>query len=377
MVSGLRVALIHDWLVTWGGSERVLQTFADLFPDAPIFVSVWDPHPRVREVFGKRDIRTTWLQRIPSAMLSHRALLPLMPAAFEGLDLSEFDLVISDSHAFSKAVRVREDAVHLCYCHTPPRYLWDLQSDYMGIGPRVLLSPMLRWLRRADRKAARRVTHFVANSRFVSDRIQRLYGRAADVLHPPVDVEEFSSLQTEQGEYFLAGGRLVPYKRIDVVIRAANEGGFPLAVFGDGPEREKLQGLAGPTVRFLGWLEPRGIARVIARSKAFLFAGVEDFGILPVEVQAVGKPVIAFRCGGLTETVRHLETGLLVEEPTPEAFVEAVCRFEREPFSENLIRENAKRFSERGFVRAFSSLLAEKVNGVRPRSNLSLATRAS
>jgi glycosyltransferase involved in cell wall biosynthesis len=359
----VRVALVHDWLVTWGGAESVLESLAGLFPHAPIYTSLWNPVERVRHTFGDRDIRTTWLQRLPGARTNHRKLLPLMPGAFRALDLSEFDLVISDSHAFSKAVRVRPGAVHVCYCHTPPRYLWDLQKEYLGRGGRTILAPLIGWLKKEDLVAARGVTHFIANSSFVAERINRVYGREARVVHPPVDVERFGAVEPEPGEYFLAGGRLVGYKRVDVAIQAANRGKLPLKVFGDGPERRRLERMAGPTVEFLGWLGPDELARVIARCKALLFPGVEDFGILPVEVMAVGKPVVAYGKGGVTESVVDGVTGVLVEEGEGEgegeALLAGIRELEARSWERSACRAQGARFSRSRFEGAWAELVEE------------------
>lgn len=361
-----QTALVHDWLVTWGGAESVLQSLAHLFPEAPIYVGVWNPVPRVRATFGSRTIRTTWLQRIPGARQRHRRFLPLFPPAFRSLDLSGFPLVVSDSHAFSKAVRVGAGSLHVCYCHTPPRYLWDLSHAYLSPLRRTLLVPLLAWLRREDLRAARGVTFFLANSRFVAERIRKTYGRSARVVYPPVDVECFASAPVQEGEYFLAGGRLVPYKGVDLAIQAANLAGFPLLVFGDGPERRRLEKMAGATVHFLGWLEPQALAAVISRAKALLFPGVEDFGILPVEVMAVGKPVVAYDEGGARETVVHGLTGWLYRQAGVQGLLEALRGFQDRRFSPEAIREHAWRFRRErmeaellGALREFVALFRE------------------
>lgn len=354
MSSGLRVALVHDWLVTWGGSESVLLSLANLFPQAPIFTSVWNPAPRVREAFGEREVRTTILQSIPLSGGNHRKLLPLMPGAFRALDLSAFDLVISDSHAFSKAVRARPGATHLCYCHTPPRYLWDMSESYLPGWKGRAIAPLLSRLRRADLEAARGVTHFLANSAFVAERIRRTYGREARVVHPPVDVEFFASSET-RGARFVAGGRLVSYKRVDLAVEAANRGGFPLLVFGDGPEAKRLRRMAGSTVEFAGELDTEGVRRALAESRAFLFPGVEDFGILPVEAQAAGTPVVALREGGCLETVVEGETGVFFEEPTVESLLEGIRAFEAREWDPALCRKNASSFSRGRFEEEISS----------------------
>ncbi|MFC1791060.1 glycosyltransferase [Gemmatimonadota bacterium] len=351
-LDGLRVALVHDWLITWGGGESVLQSLANLFPEAPIYTSLWNPVPRVEETFGHRDVRTTWLQSIPGAGRNHRKLLPLMPRAFEALDLSEFDLVISDSHAFSKAVRVRPDAVHVCYCHTPPRYLWDLRGEYLGVGSRISLFPVIRWLQRKDLEAAAGVTRFLANSRHVADRIQRVYGRPAEVVYPPVDVAQFSVGKEKETEHILAGGRLVGYKRLDLAVSAATQEGLPLRVFGDGPELKRLKRMAGPTVEFLGYLGPAQLRRAFSTSRAFIFPGVEDFGILPVEAQAAGRPVLAYGRGGALESVADGETGLFFREATASSLLAGLRRLEGRSWDGEACRANANRFSRALFEEA-------------------------
>ena len=371
-----RVALVHDWLVRWGGAERVLQVLADLFPEAVIHAGVWSPDEKVGRVFGGREIRTTFLQQIPGSGRHYPKLLPLMPAAFQRLDLSEFDLVVSTSHAFSKAVRPGASVPHVCYCHTPPRYLWDLYATYNPGWRGHLGRPLAWWLRRADAEAARRVTRFVANSRTVADRIERHYGREAEVVHPPVDVARFGAADAaepgaanvtrsgvantaqsgtanvpEHGaeDWFLTGGRLVPYKRTDLLVAAANREGFRLKVFGDGPQRATLERMAGPTVEILGRVSDAALDRLMARCRAFLFAAEEDFGILPVEAQAAGRPVVAWGKGGATETVVPDVTGLLVDEPTAEAFGRAAREAARRTWDRDAIRAHAGGFSTARF----------------------------
>ena len=360
MFQGLKVALVHDWLVTWGGAESVLQSLANLFPEAPIYTSVWSPVPRVEAAFGQKDIRTTWLQGLPGAKRNHRKLLALMPAAFRALDLSEFDLVISDSHAFSKAVKTREDAVHICYCHTPPRYLWDLEGAYLSRTQRRFLFPLLDSLRRADLRAAEGVTEFVANSRYVADRIRRSYGREAAVIYPPVDVDGFQSTEP-RGDHYLAGGRLVPYKRVDLAVEAATRKGLPLLVFGEGPEFSRLVRVAGNTVTFLGEVSPQELSHAFAASRAFLFPGVEDFGILPIEAQAAGLPVLALAEGGALETVVDGETGLFFDTPVVDSLLDGLKRLENRDWPPGPCRKNASRFSRTWFDEGVSSFLVDKV----------------
>ena len=358
--SAPRTALVHEWLVGWGGSESVLASFARLFPEAPIHTLVHAPDARIRATFAGRDIRTTWVGGLPGVGRYYRYTLPLMPEAWRHTDVGDVDLVLSSSHAFCKGVRVPDGAMHLCYCHTPPRYLWDLAEGYRREGAWGLMGPTLAWLRRKDVELAAGVDHFVANSRFVAERIRRIYGRESTVVHPPVDVEAFPEPEGE-GEYFLAGGRLVGYKRVDIAIRAANLGRLPLVVFGDGPERKRLEAMAGPTVRFVGPVSREGLVALIRRAKAYLFPGVEDFGILPVEAQAGGRPVIAFAGGGVLETVIHGRTGILLPEATPDAFLGGIEQLASLGDAPTACRSNAARFGRARFEAEISELVAQAI----------------
>ena len=355
-----RVALVHEWLVGWGGSESVLESLAAVFPDAPIYTLVHHPDERVRATFKGRDIRTTFLQGLPFGRTFYRHTLPLMPRAWASLDLDDFDLVFSSSHALCKGVKVRRDALHLCYCHTPPRYLWDLNTSYRRGVASLLAGPLLRWLREKDLAGARGVDRFIANSHYVAERIQRAYGRPAEVIHPPVDVDAFKP--SAVGAYYLAGGRLVSYKRVDLAVAAANAGGFPLKVFGDGPERRRLEALAGSTVEFIGAVGQRRLAELVSGCRAYLFPGIEDFGILPVEVQAGGRPVVARAAGGAMETVLDGETGILYQGDSADALLEAISRLEALQCRPAACRAQAAKFGrerfEAGITAAVRSLQA-------------------
>ena len=353
---------MHEWLISWGGSESVLLSLARLFPDAPIFTSIYAPDDRVRAAFSDHEIHTTALQMLPRVQSFYRGTLPLMPWAFGRIDLSDFDLVVSSSHAFAKSVRVAPGATHLCYCHTPPRYLWDLYDSYNPGLLGALRAPLMRSLRNRDAEAARHVHSFVANSMYVADRIARSYGRESRVIYPPVDVDEFRFAYDERLNY-LAGGRMVRYKRLDLAIEAANRFRLPLVVFGDGPERARLERLAGPTVEFVGLVSTVQLATLVAQARAFLFPGVDDFGILPVEVQAGGCPVIALARGGALETVRSGETGLLYEDDSVEGLLDAIRRFEMETFDSEVCRKNALRFNRNRFEEEMASAVLRVSQG--------------
>jgi glycosyltransferase involved in cell wall biosynthesis len=273
-----------------------------------------------------------------------------MPLAWEEFDFSEYDLVLTTNSACAKGVITRPGTVNVCYCHTPCRYIWDLYPQYTrGMRSKPLIAPVAHWLRLWDRVSADRVDHFVANSHEVAARIRRHYGRDSEVIYPPVDVERITPSGTDPEDFYLVVARLVPYKRVDLAVAAANRLGRRLLIVGEGSERRKLESIAGPTVEFLGRRTDEEIAELYARCRAFLFPGLEDFGIAPVEAQAAGRPVIAFGAGGALETVVDGKTGVLFPMQTPEALVAAITRLEATSFDAALCRRNAERFSAERF----------------------------
>ena len=341
-----------------------MASLSRMYAEAPIFVLVSRPDTRTAERFATRDVRATWLDRVPGIRRFYRMALPVMPAVWAGLDLSDFEVVITSSHSMAKSVRV-PNGVHICYCHSPPRYLWDLNEEYRS-GPAALLrGPILEHLRRQDLRAATGVDFFIANSRFVAERIERIYGRPAHVVYPPVDLDQFQ-LEAGSNAHFLAGGRLVKYKRVDRAIEAANRVRLPLVVFGDGPERARLEAMAGPTVRFTGRVSHDALLTLIRDARGYVFPGIEDFGILPVEVQAAGKPVIALAEGGATETVIDGETGILYEDDSVEGLIEAWERADRQSWDAAACRENAERFSRPRFEREMAALIRDLVAKASP-----------
>lgn len=320
-----------------------------LFPDAPVFTSVFDP-TRLPAEFAGLDVRTSFLQRIPGAQKRHQALLPLMPLAFESFDLSGFDLVISSHHAAAKGVITGPHTRHLSYVHTPMRYAWDLTHDYQATMPgwkRALAAPVLSALRVWDAATANRVDHFLANSRLVADRVAKHYRRPATVLHPPIRVADFTP--GPAGEQLLVVSRLVPYKRVDLAVAAASATGVPLHVVGDGPEYRALKAMAGPSVKFLGHLTDAETRAEYAACRAFVFPAFEDFGLTPLEAMAAGKPVLAYGRGGALETVVDGVTGLFFGEQSAESLVAAMRRFEGAEFSPEAIRRHAGAYDEARF----------------------------
>ncbi len=366
-LEGLKVAVIHEWLFTWAGSEKVTAGILELLPQADLFVGVYDPEA-ARKHFPDREIKATFLQRLPSPLRSRfRMLLPLFPSAFEALDLGGYDLVITSSHAFAKCVIPPEDAVHLCYCYTPPRYLWHQRKVYARrVHPffRPLWKALCSYLRAVDFSAAQRVDYFVSVSETAARRIRRYYRREAKAVYPPVEIGKFKPSSDDDG-FYLFVSRLVPYKRADLAVQALSRLKRKLIVVGEGPERARLQRMASNEVKFLGWVSDDELLRLYHRCKALVFPAEEDFGIVMVEAQAAGKPVVAYSRGGASEIVSDGETGLLFHEQTVEALCEAVLKLERMRFDPHAIRRNAERFSPERFREGMREALVEALSRAR------------
>lgn len=347
-----KVAIVHDWLVAYAGADRVVDCMHHVFPDAVIYTLVYDKE-KMPSWFKDYDIRTTYIQKLPFATKIYRSLLPWMPAAFEALDLSEYDLVLSSSSSCSKGVITRPDAVHICYCHTPTRYVWDFYYTYRDNANwlvRHVMPHQMHKLRVWDKCAADRVDYFIANSHYIANRIKKYYRRDADVIYPCVHINEQSLCPKE--DFYLVVGRFTWYKRIDLAVAACTKLGKRLVVIGGGGEASRLHALAGPTVEFLGGgLSDEEVRSYYLRAKAFIFPGEEDFGITPVEAQSAGTPVLAYGRGGVCETVLDGKTGLFFGEQTVESLAECIERFEREgiSFSPEEIREHSRGFSEERF----------------------------
>jgi len=376
----MRIALVHDALNQFGGAEQVLRAFNDAFPHAPICTLVDDGKVR-RRYFPKADVRTSFLQRLPLGVRSYKLTLPLHPTAFEHFDLSDYDVVLSDTAAFAKGVVTRPETIHVCYCHTPPRFLWHDTHNYTedlhaGRLVKKLLPLALTWLRSWDQLAAQRVDRFVANSHATARRINKYYGRDARVIYPPVAWDDFRIEPVESlGDYYLMVGRFRPYKKFDLAIRAFNKLGLPLVILGSGEEAKHLRKIAGPNVTFVPDVtDQKTKSRLFARAQAFIHPHEEDFGIAAVESMAAGRPVIAFGRGGALETVVPGLTGVFFNEQSEDALIDAVRAFEPLDYDPVKIREHAKQFDVARFQREIWQVLLE---ARRERAQLPLPTRVT
>jgi glycosyltransferase involved in cell wall biosynthesis len=358
-----RVVIVHDWLTGMRGGEKVLEALCRILPSAELATLV---HVRgsVSPLIENRPIRTSAIQWLPFPARFYRHYLPLFPAAIEGFDFDDVDLVISTSHCAAKAVVPTGRARHVCYCHSPMRYAWDQFDWYfgperLGRAGTALARPVLAWLARWDRSTAHRVDRFLANSQYVAGRIERYYNRQASVLYPPVDTDFFTPGADEPGQYLLVVSALVPYKRIDIAIRAASLLGARLKIVGQGPDLARLRALAGATVEFTGALDGESLRSAYRGASALVMPGEEDFGIAPVEAMACGRPVAALGRGGACETVIPGVTGLLVDRGTPEAFADAIGDLRSHDFAPARLRAHAETFAARRFDAAFRDILAD------------------
>lgn len=360
-----RVALVHDYLNQHGGAERVLEQMHQIWPGAPIFTSIYD-WARMPVDYRSWDIRASWMQRLPGILRHHQPYLPLYPQVFSRVNLTGYDLVISSSSAFAKNIYPAPGALHICYCHSPMRFAWTFEDyarrERLGRAARVTLRPLLRTVKLWDAAGTARVSHLVANSRAVAARIKEWYGRDATVIYPPVNVERLASEPPVAADtpYYLVVSRLVPYKRLDIVVDAFSHLGLPLYVVGSGRDRATLQARAGHNVRFLGAVSDGEKQRLYAGCQATIFPAEDDFGIAQVEAQAAGRPVIAYGAGGALETIEEGVSGLFFYEQTPEGVIDAVRRFETLRFDSARIAMRAKSFAEDLFRARFAAFVAGK-----------------
>jgi glycosyltransferase involved in cell wall biosynthesis len=355
----VKIAVVHDYFTQLGGAEKVAEELYNMLPGADLFATVALPHTMPDSLKGVK-VKTSWMQRLPMMDKYYRFYFLLYPFAVRSLDLSGYDLVISSSSGYVKGVQVDLNAIHICYCHTPMRWAWSFDSyssrENFGGGVTAVLAALIRALRLWDEGAARQPDHFIANSRVVAHRIMRAYGRYAEVIAPPIDIERFQ-LSSEHDDYYIVLARLVSYKRIDLAVSACTQLGKRLVVIGAGTAMKSLKEEAGPTIEFVGRVSDEEVERYVSRCRALIFPGEEDFGMSPVEVAAAGRPTIAFRAGGAVETVAENVSGLFFDEQTPESLIEAIGRFEQQEWSPRLIRKHAEDFSREVFHARFAKFL--------------------
>lgn len=366
----MKVALIHDHLAQDGGAEKVLKALADLYTDAPIYTLLYDKK-NVDKYFKDRVIKTSIIQRLPGGVRHYQWYMPFMPVAVEFFDLRDFDLVISDASAFAKGVITPANTLHICYCHTPTRYLWDYTHQYINELNfnkyfKKIISLVLNKVRLWDKVASDRVDVFIANSETVKKRIAKYYRHKSNVIYPPVSLDNYA-IADWVDTYFLVGGRLAPYKRVDIVIEAFKKLGLPLKVFGSGIDMSRLKKIAGDSknIEFIGRVDDKELAELYSHAMAFINPQEEDFGITVVEAMASGRPVIAYKKGGATETVLAGETGFFFNEQTPEAIITAVKSFDVSKFDSQLIRRHAEQYSENKFKDNIKRFIDEEYNKFR------------
>lgn len=363
-IPSMKLAIVADWLTVFGGAEHVIAEMLAVFPDAPVFTTV--ARKSALGPLASKDIRVTALQKWHRLLGHHQPLLSLMPKAIESIDLRGFDVILSSSHAVAKGVIPPSNAVHICYCHTPMRYVWEMETQYLEDFriPERLRKPIRRrlmMLRRWDLSTAKRVDLFIANSHETAERIKRIYGRESVVLHPPVQDRFFSEPVTEERSGFLTVGRLVPYKQFHLVVELANKHALPLTVIGVGQEEKRLRTLAGPTVRVQGFVQDEKLPAHYRKAKAVFFPPHEDAGIVPLEAEASGTPVIAYGKGGARDTVVEGKTGLFFREQSLSSLEEAFSIFETMTFDHEAIREHARQFSASRFRDRLKSIVEKKI----------------
>jgi glycosyltransferase involved in cell wall biosynthesis len=358
----MKLALVHDWLNQMGGAEDVLEHLIRYYPDAPVYTSLFAPD-LMPDHYQQWDIRTLWTDRLPGIHTGQQRYLLAYPLAFGGLDLSEYDVVLSNKSGFCHGIRTGPNALHICYCLAPTRYVWDvkayLERESFGLSVQMAARLAARVLKRWDYAAAQRVDHFIAISTEIQARIRHHYGRESAIIYPPAEVAERFTPTPAHDDYFLVVSRLIPYKRIDLAVQACTQLGLPLLVGGKGRDRERLKAMAGPTVQFLGFVPDDDLPDLFARCRAFIFPGLEDFGITPVQAQAAGRPVIAFKGGGALDTVIPGKTGVFFEEPTVESLIHALQNLDEHDYDPAVIRQHAMQFDSSVFEDAITTYVEQ------------------
>lgn len=361
----MKIALVHDHLAQDGGAEKVVQCFQEIWPEAPIFVVVHNPK-KANNFFKKSDIRTSFIQKLPFGLKKYQWFFPLMPAAVESYNLEDYDVILSSTSSFAKGVITKPDVLHICYCHTPTRFLWSDTHDYireLGVNRLIkkIVPIFLTQVRIWDKSAAERVDKFIANSKIVQERIKKYYHRDSDLIYPPVELDEFAIAEPQN--YFLTGGRLVPYKRFDLVVKAFNRLGRPLKIFGSGPELANLKKIANKNIEFLGRVPEEEKKKLYSQAQAFINPQVEDFGITMLESMASGRPVIAYQQGGACEIVEPNKTGEFFQSQTWEDLADAIVKFESNKYNPQEIREYAQQFDKALFKDKIKKFVEDKYQG--------------
>lgn len=360
----MKTALVHDWLNQIGGAEDVLEVLVDMYPEAPLYTSIYW-RSKMPEHWQDWEIHTSFIDRLPLAHRIQQIYFPLYPIAFDAFDFRQYDLVLSNKSGFCHGIITEPETLHICYCLTPTRYLWRYnqyteQENMNGLVQRALI-PFLHYLRVWDRLAADRVDHFIAISEAVRRRIVKYYRRDAVIIYPPVDTTRFEPVATQDVEdYYLFVGRLVPYRRLDLLIEAFNKLKKPLYIAGSGRDRERLEGLANSNVNFLGFVSDEELPTLFAKAKGFIWPGEEDFGIAPIQAMAAGRPVIAFAAGGALDTVLPEKTGILFSDQTVSGMIEAINHFESIKWNPELIKKHADQFDTKLFKKKLNSFIEQK-----------------
>ncbi|MEL7432544.1 MAG: glycosyltransferase [Chloroflexota bacterium] len=360
----MQLALVHDWLNQIGGAEDVLETLVTQYPDSPIITSIYAPDI-MPDSYRQWDIQTMWMDKLPAIHRHHQPYLPLYPLAWHNADLTSYDVILSNKSGFCHGLQFdQQTGVHICYCLAPTRYIWQLDAYIKreGIGKVVEagLRPLIAMLKKWDYDAAQKVTHFIAISTAIQERIRTYYDRDSVIIFPPVDTSRFQPVPDDQVEdYFLIVSRLIPYKRIDLAVQAATKLGLPLKIGGKGRDMERLQAMAGDTVEFLGYVPNEDLPALMAKAKAFLFPGLEDFGITPVQAEAAGRPVIAYRAGGALDTIIEGVTGEFFDKQTVDSLADVMANFDADKYDSVAVREHALTFDTENFNRQIDSFIQQ------------------
>ena len=356
----MKVAIIHDWLVTNAGAEGVLKAIIDLYPKADIFSLVDFLTLQDREeILQGKFVKTSFIQKLPFAKKIFRNYLPLFPKAIEGFDLTEYDLIISSSHAVAKGVKKTKEQLHICYCHTPMRYAWDMHDEYTNNLPylkKILVRMSLSYIRKWDIKSLDRVDFFIANSHFIADRIKRIYNQESIVINPPVDTKSFA-FSSKKEEFYLTVSRLVPYKNVKLIVQAFNQTDKKLIVIGKGEEYDEIKKIANSNIKVLGFLEKEEMISYMQRAKGFVFAALEDFGIVPIEAMSTGTPVLAYEKGGINDSVIDKKTGIFFSQQNQASIIKALDKFDNIEFNYKYISEHASLFGIERFKSEFQEYI--------------------